>query len=122
MNNLVGVYFENPEEYKINDDKYLLVIKKFTIMEQFGDTFVNTHGKLRILYNSMFLITHYEFTSYSHKEINPKEGGSFIESNTTSNVVNEFGITPQLSRSLIVRFLFVKILIIKIRLLKLLHK
>ena len=68
-------------------------------MEQITDTIVNTQGKLRILFNKKFLITDYEFTSLNHIEVSPKTPGTF---NSQSNVVNEFGITPQLSRSLIV--------------------
>lgn len=101
LNNLIGVYFDNPEEYRVNNNQYLLVINESTIMEQFGDTIINTHGKLRILYNSKFQITHYEFTSFKHEEIQSGKEGS-----DSTSIVNEFGITPQLSRSLIVSNLF----------------
>lgn len=92
---LVGAYLESPEEYQVNEDKYLLEIKKFTLMEKYGDSMVATHGRLRIVYNKDFEIAMYEFVSNDHQEIPLKEGN-------LSNI-NEFGITPQFSRMLIVR-------------------
>ena len=96
LNNLIGIYFENPEEFRVNKDQFLLVLKDFTIMEQFADSIINTFGKVRILFNSKFQITHFEFVSTKHNEI-------FTNQNRKSvNCINEYGITPQQSRILII--------------------
>jgi hypothetical protein len=63
-------------------------------MEKYSDNFVTTHGALRILYNEDFKIQIYEFVSKEHQEDPTKD--------PTNSLVNEFGITPQFSRTLIV--------------------
>jgi hypothetical protein len=63
-------------------------------MEKYSDNFVTTHGSLRILYDSNFKIQIYEFISKQHQEYPTKD--------SNNSLVNEFGITPQFSRILIV--------------------
>jgi hypothetical protein len=85
---------ESPEEYSVDDGKFLLVIPNFTLMEKYSDNIVTTHGSLRILYDVNFKINIYEFTSKEHQEYPTKD--------PNNSLVNEFGITPQFSRTLIV--------------------
>jgi hypothetical protein len=94
----IGAYLESPEEYCVNDGKFLLQIPNFTLMEKYSDNFVTTHGMLRILYDEEFKIKIYEFISKDHQEYPTKD--------PNNSLVNEFGITPQFSRTLIVKILF----------------
>ena len=91
---LVSVSLENPEEYKTSDGKYLLSIKNFTTIERFCDNLVTTQGVLRILFNEELKIEIFEFLSKSHQE-NPLK-------DLRCCLVNDFGITPQYSRTLII--------------------
>ncbi len=91
----IGAYLESPEEYAINDGNYMIQIANFTLMEKYSDNFVTTHGNLRILYDENFKIKVYEFVSKEHQEYPTKD--------PNNSLVNEFGITPQFSRTLIVR-------------------
>ncbi len=68
-------------------------------MEKYSENFVTTHGSLRILYDKYFKIKIYEFLSKEHQEFPTKD--------PTNSLVNEFGITPQFSRTLIVGVLFI---------------
>lgn len=77
----------------MNEEKYLLVVKNFTIMEKYSEEIIVTSGTLRILFDKEFKIQIYEFQSNSHYELVSVEKSN----------INEFGITPQLSRILIVR-------------------
>jgi hypothetical protein len=90
----IGAYLESPEEYCINEGNFLIVIKNFTLMEKYSDNFVTTHGTLRILYDENFKIKIYEFLSKEHQEYPTRD--------PNNSLVNEFGITPQFSRTLIV--------------------
>jgi hypothetical protein len=90
----IGAYLESPEEYVLNDGKYLIVISNFTLMEKYSDNFVTTYGTLRIIYDENFKIQIYEFLSKEHQEYPTKD--------PNNSLVNEFGITPQFSRTLIV--------------------
>jgi hypothetical protein len=91
---LIGAYLETPEEYSISDGKYLIVVPNFTVMEKYSDNFVTTLGSLRIVYDKHFKIHIFEFISKEHQEFPTKD--------PNSSLVNEFGITPQFSRTLIV--------------------
>lgn len=90
----IGAYLESPEEYAVNDGKYLILIPNFTLMEKYSDNFVTTTGSLRILYDEDFKIYLYEFISREHQE--------FPKSDPNNSMVNEFGITPLFSRALVV--------------------
>ncbi len=91
----IGAYLENPEEYQTADGKYFLNIPNFTLMEKYSDNFVTTQGSLRILYDEQFKIKIFEFISKEHQEYPTKD--------PNNSLVNEFGITPQFSRTLIVK-------------------
>ena len=65
-------------------------------MEQYADIFISSHGKLRIVFDSNYLILFYEFCSYEHQENQSSE--------VCYTQINEFGITPHFSRALIVSF------------------
>lgn len=93
IESLVGAHLEFPEEYIVNDEKYLLVINNFTTMEKYNEEMIATTGLLRIVFDQEFKIQLYEFQSNSHYEL--------VSIEKTN--INEFGITPQLSRILIVR-------------------
>jgi len=105
---LLGVYFnENePNEYIIDGNNYLLEIHNITFMEQYGDTLLNTTGMLKVLFDSNFLILHYEFISKKHIEIlqnnEEKDKETKILINQQSKRFNKFGITPALSRLLFI--------------------
>jgi len=86
---------ENPEEYSTAEGKYLLNIPNFTLMEKYSDNLVTTHGQLRIIYDEQFKIKIFEFVSREHQEYPTKD--------PNNSLVNEFGITPQFSRTLIVK-------------------
>ena len=81
----VGSYLESPEEYIVNDNKYLIVIPNYTMMEKYNENFVmiviftiqvTTHGKLRILFDEQFQIEIYEFVSLEHKEFPTKDNNN----------------------------------------------
>lgn len=100
---MIGAFLENCEEYTQSDGKYLLSVPNFNLMEKYKDNFVNqnfiqvsTQGNLRILFDENFKIIIYEFISKEHQEYPTKD--------PNHTVVNEFGITPQFSRTLIVTF------------------
>jgi hypothetical protein len=94
-----GAYLEFPEEYCVSDGKFLIIVPNITLMEKYYDNYVTTHGSLRILYDENFKIEIYEFVSKDHQEYPTRE--------SSTSLVNEFGITPQFSRTLIVLiFLF----------------
>jgi hypothetical protein len=63
-------------------------------MEKYSDNSVTTNGSLRILYDEEFKIQIFEFISKEHQEYPIKD--------PNNSLVNEFGITPQFSRTLIV--------------------
>ncbi len=90
----IGAYLESPEEYSVNDGKFLIIIQNFTLMEKYSETFVTTHGTLRIIFDENFKIHLYEFESKEHQEYPTKD--------SKSSGLNEFGITPQFSRTLVV--------------------
>jgi hypothetical protein len=90
----IGAYLENPEEYLTADGNYFLNIPNFTLMEKYSDNFVTTNGSVRILYDEQFKIKIFEFVSKEHQEYPTKD--------PNNSLVNEFGITPQFSRTLIV--------------------
>ncbi len=89
---LLGVYIDSAEEYKLSNDTYYLDIKNFTIMERYTKGNVLNTGSLKVIFNSSFKITHWEYISYNHSETG----------NENEHIVNEFGITPNYSRSLII--------------------
>jgi hypothetical protein len=91
---IIGAYLENPEEYSVSDGKYLIIIPNFTLMEKYSDNLVITNGSLRIVYDKNFKIQIFELVSKEHQEFPTKD--------PNSSLVNEFGITPQFSRTLIV--------------------
>jgi hypothetical protein len=89
----IGAYLESPEEFAVEEEGYLIVISNFILMEKYSDNFVTTHGSLKIFYDLNFKIKVYEFISKGHQEYPTKDHAS---------LVNEFGITPQFSRTLLV--------------------
>jgi hypothetical protein len=93
---LIGAYLDSPEEFSLSDGKFLIVVRNFSLMEKYSDNYVNTLGTLRIVYDSNFKIQIFEFVSKEHHELPTKDQGC--------SLVNEFGITPQFSRTLIVNF------------------
>ena len=86
--------FGEPEEYNTSDGKYLLIVRKFSKIEQYGDNIVITKGSLRILFDMDLKIEIFEFLSNHHQEISPKH--------VFCNELNDYGITPQFSRILII--------------------
>lgn len=100
INELLGVFIDDAEEYKLSNDTYFIDIKKFTIMEKYSTGNVLNSGRLRVIFNNCFKITHWEYESYSHVETG----------NENEHIVNEFGITPTYSRSLIIAESMTKIL------------
>lgn len=98
---MIGANLENCEEYSQSDGNYLLIIPNFNLIEKYKDNFVliilqkvSTQGILRILFDQNFKMYIYEFLSKEHQEYPTKD--------PNHSVVNEFGITPQFSRTLIV--------------------
>jgi hypothetical protein len=91
---LTGAYLDSPEEYSVSDGKYLIIVPSFTLMEKYTDNLVTTYGTLRIVYDKDFKIHIFEFVSNEHQEYPTKD--------PSCSLVNEFGITPQFSRTLIV--------------------
>ena len=61
-------------------------------MEQYPQGTVIINGTLRAVFNSKFKITHYELISLSHYE----------NSLDSTPLVNELGVSPQFSRSLLI--------------------
>jgi hypothetical protein len=93
--NLISVNIEDSEEYTLeNSNKYLLKINNFSKIEKYSDNFVITNGELRVIFDENFKIEVYEFLSKSHQEMPMKE--------YNCSLVNDFGITPQFSRTLII--------------------
>ena len=101
---LIGVNMDEPSEYLLNGDnedniyfnKYLLKINKFNKIEKYHESFVITNGILTLTFDENLKITNYEFQSLSHKEYRNEE-----ESND-SLPLNDFGITPSFSRTLVI--------------------
>lgn len=92
---LISVNIEDSEEYLLEaSNKYLLKIKNFSKIEKYSDNFVITSGELRVIFDEKFKIEIYEFLSKNHQEIPMKE--------YNCSLVNDFGITPQFSRTLII--------------------
>ena len=100
---LIGVNLSDPSEYILNPEKenpeniqYLLKINKFSKIEKYQESFVITYGILTVLFDKNLKIMNYEFQSLSHKEYRNEE-----ESNDLLPL-NDFGITPQFSRTLVI--------------------
>lgn len=100
---LIGVNLSDPSEYILNPEKenpeniqYLLKINKFSKIENYQESFVITYGILTVLFDKNLKIMNYEFQSLSHKEYRNEE-----ESNDLLTL-NDFGITPQFSRTLVI--------------------
>ena len=98
---LISANLDEPYEYILNSDKdgnnqYLLKINKFNKIEKYQGSFVITHGILTVLFDNNLKINHYEFQSLSHKEYrNDEENNDLFP-------LNDFGITPQFSRTLVI--------------------
>ncbi len=100
---LISVNLSDPNEYILNSEKenpenikYLLKINKFSKIEKYLESFVITYGILTVLFDKNLKIMNYEFQSLSHKEYRNEE-----ESNDLLPL-NDFGITPQFSRTLVI--------------------
>jgi hypothetical protein len=91
---LIGTNLDKPEEYVATDGKYLLTVNNFTIIEKYSDNIVTTQGILRILFDQELKIEIYEFLYQKHQEILTKD--------FTCGLVNDLGITPQFSRTLLI--------------------
>lgn len=89
---LTGIFLENPEEYTTNDGKHLLIVNNFSMIENYSNILVTTQGILRILFDENLKIEIYEFLSKNHQS---------IPNDINYPIVNDFGITPQYSRALI---------------------
>ena len=100
---LVSANLDEPYEYILNTEKeneensqYLLKINKFNRIEKYQESFVFTNGILTVLFDNNLKITNYEFQSLSHKEYrNDDENNDLLP-------LNDFGITPQFSRTLVI--------------------
>ena len=100
---LISVNLDEPYEYILNSDKendentqYLLKINKFAKIEKYQESFVITNGILTVLFDHNLKINNYEFQSLSHKEYrNDEENNDLLP-------LNDFGITPQFSRTLVI--------------------
>ena len=91
---LLSVNLDDPEEYQISENKHLLIINNFSKFEKYSDNLVITNGKLRVLFNFDLKIEIYEFISKNYSQIPTKD--------VSCSLVNDFGITPQFSRTLII--------------------
>lgn len=85
----------------LNVNEYYLCVENVTIMDQIENSILNTKAKLRVIFNSIFQITHFELTTFSHNEISISKQ---LEQEYSSGLINEYGMTPYISRVLIVRF------------------
>ena len=100
---LVSANLDEPYEYILNTEKeneensqYLLKINKFNRIEKYQESFVFTNGILTVLFDNNLKIINYEFQSLSHKEFrNDDENNDLFP-------LNDFGITPQFSRTLVI--------------------
>ncbi len=100
---LISANLDEPVEYILNTDKeneenshYLLKINKFSKIEKYQESFVITNGILTVLFDQNLKINNYEFQSLSHKEYrNDEENNELLP-------LNDFGITPQFSRTLVI--------------------
>ena len=100
---LISANLDEPVEYILNTDKeneenshYLLKINKFNKIEKYPESFVITNGILTVLFDQNLKINNYEFQSLSHKEYkNDEENNDILP-------LNDFGITPQFSRTLVI--------------------
>ena len=100
---LMSVNLDEPLEYILNSEKeneensqYLLKINKFSKIEKYQESFVITNGILTVLFDRNLKINNYEFQSLSHKEYrNDEENNELLP-------LNDFGITPQFSRTLVI--------------------
>lgn len=91
---LLSVNLDDPEEYQISENKHLLILNNFAKFEKYSDNLVITNGKLRVLFDYNLKIEIYEFISKSYTQIPTKD--------VSCSLVNDFGITPQFSRTLII--------------------
>ena len=87
-----SIYIDKSIEYKLSNNSYYINISSLVIMEQYHQGTVITNDTLRVIFNSKFKITHYELVSLSHVE-------NSIDQVT---LVNELGVSPQFSRSLLI--------------------
>ena len=98
---LVSVCLDGPDEYilspnnKEEGNRYMLKINKLSKIEKYGDKFTITNGILTVIFDKYLKIVNYEFQSLSHKKINN-------EDNTDDISLNDFGLTPQFSRTLVI--------------------
>ena len=100
---LISVNMNEPYEYILNSEKseedssqYLLQIKKFSKIEKYQESIVITNGILTVSFDQNLKINNYEFQSLSHKEYkNDEENNDILP-------LNDFGITPQFSRTLVI--------------------
>lgn len=77
-----------------------MCVENVNIMEQIESSLLNTKAKLRVIFNSIFQITHFELTTYTHNEISIIKQQD--ENEYSSGLINEYGMTPYISRILIV--------------------
>ena len=97
---LISINFDGTNEYILNPlkeegNRYMLKIDKLSKIEKYGDCFIITDGILTVIFDKAFKIINYEFQSLSHKKMNNEENNDFIS-------LNDFGLTPQFSRTLVI--------------------
>ena len=97
---LISINLDGTNEYILNPTKdegnrYMLKVDKLSKIEKYGDCFIITEGILTVIFDKLFKIINYEFQSLSHKKMNNEENNDFIS-------LNDFGLTPQFSRTLVI--------------------
>ncbi len=97
---LISVNIDDPYEYILAPEKigegnrYLLLVKKFSKIEKYQESLVITKGILTVSFDQKLKISNYEFQRLSHKEYHNEDNSSLS--------LNDFGITPQFSRTLVI--------------------
>ena len=97
---LISICLDGPNEYILmptqeEGNRYMLKINKLSKIEKYGDNFIITNGILTVIFDKNLKIVNYEFQSLTHKKINSDENNDSIS-------LNDFGLTPQFSRTLVI--------------------
>ena len=97
---LISICLDGPNEYILmptpeEGNRYMLKINKLSKIEKYGDNFIMTNGVLTVIFDKNLKILNYEFQSLTHKKINGDENNDSIS-------LNDFGLTPQFSRTLVI--------------------
>ena len=75
--------------------RYMLKVDKLSIIEKYSECFILTEGVLTVIFDKYLKIINYEFQTSMHKRLNNDE-------NNDLSVLNDFGLTPQFSRTLVI--------------------